>query len=388
VAKRVIIVGATGSIGRQALDVILSRPGDFEVAGLSAQRDEAGLRSAAAPFPGARLALSGEGPRLEGIELRGREGLEELIRGIGADLVVNGAAGAGGLYPSLAALESGADLALANKESVVMAFGLLEAAAKASGSVILPVDSEHAALFRLLSLLGEEGAEELLITASGGAFRDRPLEELESLAPDEAASHPNWSMGRKITIDSATMANKGLEVIEASRLFGMPPERIKVLIHPQSLVHALVRARDGSLYAQASEPDMRVPIQNALTWPEVLPCPFGRLELAGRSLEFREPDPARYPMLGLAYAALASGEGATVAYNAADEIAVAAYEMGLIGFTHIARVVGEVLDRGWPFRAGGLTSILSIDATAREAARVAVQDLGPDGADHRGGRAP
>jgi 1-deoxy-D-xylulose-5-phosphate reductoisomerase len=291
-----------------------------------------------------------------------------MIRELSADIVVNGAAGAGGLVPSIAALESGKALALANKESIVMAWSLLESAALASGCKILPVDSEHSALFRLLSLLGGETVAELLITASGGAFRDRPLADLERATPDEAASHPNWSMGRKITIDSATMANKGLEVIEASRLFAMPPERIKVLIHPQSLVHALVRARDGSLYAQASEPDMRVPIQNALTWPEVLPCDFGRLDLVGRSLDFREPEAARYPLLGLAYAALADGEGATVAYNASNETAVAAYEAGRIRFTDIARVVGRVLEHGWPSRSGSLESIFTLDAMARETA--------------------
>lgn len=366
--KRVIVVGATGSIGSQTIDVLLSRPEEFEVVGLSAHIDEAGLLAAARPFPRARLALSGAPPTSSAIRLQGRSGLEELLRGECADLVVNGAAGSGGLYPSLVALESGSDLALANKESIVMAWPLLAAAAKTSKRHILPIDSEHSALFRLLSLLGSEGAEELVITASGGAFRDRPLEELPFVSADEAAAHPNWHMGRKITIDSATMANKGLEVIEASRLFGMEPDRIKVLIHPQSLVHALVRARDGSLYAQVTEPDMRVPIQAALTWPDVAPCPFGRLELAGKSLEFRTPDSARYPLLGLAYEALAAGEGATVAYNAADEVAVAAFEEGRIPFTGIASLVAAVLKYRWPSRTGDLTSILKLDAEARAVA--------------------
>jgi len=368
-AKRVIVVGATGSIGRTTIEVVRSMPDLFDIVGLSAHRDEDGLIAAARSFPAAALALSGARPKRDSIRFCGREGLDTMIRELSAEIVVNGAAGAGGLYPSLTALESGKDLALANKESVVMAWPLLEAAAKASGCRILPVDSEHAALFRLLSLLGEERPDELLITASGGAFRDWPLADLANAKPDEAASHPNWRMGRKITIDSATMANKGLEVIEASRLFRMPPERIKVLIHPQSLVHALVRARDGSLYAQASEPDMRIPIQNALTWPRVLPCRFGRLDLVGRSLDFKEPDAARYPLLGLAYDALADGEGATVAYNAANEAAVAAYETGHIRFTDIARIVERVLQMEWPSRAGGLESILVFDALAREAAK-------------------
>jgi len=298
-----------------------------------------------------------------------------MIRELEADIVVNGAAGSGGLAPSIAALESGADLALANKESVVMAWSLLASLSQVSGSRILPVDSEHAALFQLRQRIGVGEIEELIITASGGAFRDRPLGELASVSPNEAASHPNWSMGRKITIDSATMANKGLEVIEASRLFGFPPERIKVLVHPQSLVHALVRTRDGSLYAQVSEPDMRVPIQNALTWPEARPCPFGRLELAGRVFEFREPEAARYPLLGLAYEALAAGEGATIAYNAANEVAVAAFEVRRIAYPGIAIVVAKSLAGPWPSRAVELGSIFDIDGRARASAEAAVREI-------------
>ena len=185
------------------------------------------------------------------------------------------------------------------------------------------------------------------------------------VTPDEAAAHPNWSMGRKITIDSATMANKALEVIEASRLFNVSGSKVKVLLHPQSIVHALVRTMDGTLYAQLSEPDMRVPIQNALTWPDTLPCPFGRLELAGRSLDFIKVDPNRYPLLGLAYRALDAGEGATVALNAADEVAVAAFEDHSIGFTDIAKIVEKTIDRPWPTQLAELGSIFDIDRAAR-----------------------
>jgi 1-deoxy-D-xylulose-5-phosphate reductoisomerase len=355
---------------------VSSKPEIFEVVGLSAHRDEAGLREASAPFAGARLCLSGASGKKEGISFFGPSGLEELISGTDADIVVNGAAGSGGLKPSLAALSCGKDLALANKESVVMAWPLLEAAAHGSGSRILPVDSEHAALFQLLSKVGKDEVNELVITASGGAFRDRPLAELASVSPDEAASHPNWSMGRKITIDSATMANKGLEVIEASRLYDFKPEAVRVLVHPQSLVHALVRTRDGSLYAQLSEPDMRVPIQNALTWPDCIPCPFGRLELAGRSLEFLEPEAERYPLLGLAYAALASGESGPIVYNAADEIAVEAFEKRVIGYLDIARVVEATLRGPWPSRVADLGSIFDVDEAARDRARAIVREIG------------
>ncbi len=372
--KRIVLIGATGSIGRQTLDVIRSNPGLFSLAGASAHRDEAGIRAIAADFPAARLCLSGEAAPSDTVSLRGSTGLEELVRGTEADMVVNGAAGSGGLAPSIAALESGKDLALANKESVVMAWRLLKDAAAASGRNIIPVDSEHAALFQLVGLLGSTAIDELTITASGGAFRDRPIAELASATADEAAAHPNWNMGRKITIDSATMANKGLEVIEAVRLFGFSAERVRVLIHPQSLVHALVRSRDGSLYAQISKPDMRVPIQNALTWPETLPCPFGRLELAGYTLEFRQPQAERYPLLGLAYRALEIGEGGTVAYNAADEVAVEAFERGQIGFLEIAGVVARTMEKAWPSRLDGLESIFDADMSARVAARAAVRE--------------
>ena len=380
--KRVIVVGATGSIGRQTLEAVAAYPDRFQVVGLAANRSAAALLAAAAPWPGAALALADAGlagdtteEAPERVAYRGEEGLLSMIRETEADLVVNGAAGAAGLAPSLAALESGKDLALANKESVVMGWGLLKAAAARHGRAILPVDSEHAALFQLINRVGSAEVDELVITASGGAFRDRPLSELGAVRPDEAAAHPNWSMGRKISIDSATMANKGLEVIEASRLFGVEPGRVKVLIHPQSLVHALVRARDGSLYANASEPDMRLPIMNALAWPEALACPFGRLELSGRVLEFRSPDPERYPLLGLAYAALAAGEGATVAYNAADEAAVAAYESGALGFLDIARVVEQTLSASWPGSLPSLDEVLEADRAARREAAAAIKEI-------------
>jgi 1-deoxy-D-xylulose-5-phosphate reductoisomerase len=372
--KRILIVGATGSIGRQTLDVIESMPEDYLVVGLTAHRDEDGLLSAAAPYPDAALALSGARASSPRVRYSEQEGLEELIRSSDADMVVNGAAGSGGLIASLAALESSCDLALANKESVVMAWPLLKAAADKSGAAIIPVDSEHAALFQLMRLWSRDEIVEVIITASGGAFRDRPIDRLASVDPDEAASHPNWSMGRKITIDSATMANKGLEVIEAARLFDIPPARIRVLVHPQSMVHGLVRRRDGSLYAQISDPDMRLPIQNALAWPESRPSPFGRLDLAGKSLEFRDPDPERYPMLNLAYLALELGDGAAVAYNAANEGAVAAFEARELPFPDIHRIVAISLDLPWPTRLGDLRSIFEVDAAAREAAAKAIRE--------------
>lgn len=366
--KRLVILGATGSIGRQTLDLVREFPDSLEVVGLAANRDARGLLEAAAPFPGARLALASAAAGNEAAATRnlaiGAEALLDLAAETDADIVVNGIAGSAGLAPSIAALESGKDLALANKESVVMGYCLLEAAARGSGSTILPVDSEHAALFQLLRHIPE--ADRLVITASGGAFRDRPLAELAGVGPDEAAAHPSWKMGRKISIDSATMANKGLEVIEASRLFHVGPGKIEVLIHPQSVVHALVRSPDGSFYANMAEPDMRLPILAALSYPDAQASPFGRLDFSGLTLDFRKPEAARYPMLGMAYDALGSGYGATIAYNAADEVAVAAFEKGKLGYLGIPDLVEGCLGRNWPVGVGSLAEVMEIDQEARE----------------------
>lgn len=352
--KRIVVLGATGSIGSQTLDIAREFPDRYEVVGLSANRDARGLEKAAASFPEARLALASAGPGA----------ILDLVTETRADIVLNGIAGSAGLAPSIAALECGKDLALANKESVVMGYCLLETAAARSGASILPVDSEHAALFQLLRHIPE--ADRLLITASGGAFRDRDLADLGKVSPDEAAAHPSWKMGRKISIDSATMANKGLEVIEASRLFHVAPARIEVLIHPQSVVHALVRSPDGSFYANMAAPDMRLPILAALSHPEALASPFGHLDFSGLSLDFRKPEALRYPMLGLAYEALAKGYGATIAYNAADEVAVAAFEGDQIGYLDIAVLVERCLARDWPVDVAGLSDVVEIDRAARE----------------------
>ncbi len=361
--KRLIVLGATGSIGRQTLDVARAFPDMFEVVGISAFRDRTGLNSLAREFRPAKSFLPAQTEATLSNEMSGP--LCAFVTETEADMVVNGISGSAGLAPSLASLASGKDLALANKESVVMGYSLLKAHAKRSGKSIIPVDSEHAALFQLTSRVGVDQICELVITASGGAFRDMPLELLESVSPEQASSHPTWSMGRKITIDSASMANKGLEVIEAVRLFDFHPSRVKVLIHPQSFVHALVRTTDGSLYAQISGPDMRLPIQNALTWPEQFPCAWGNLNLAGACLEFRDPDPKRYPLLGLAYRAVESGEGHTVAYNAANEVAVAAFEMGRIRFTDIPCIVEAALSCDLPSRLADIGSIFEIDSLSR-----------------------
>lgn len=378
-SRKVIVLGATGSIGRQTLECIeaanLRRPGSFIVVGLSANRNLPDLRAAATRFPGAKLALdSADASGTNNIDYSGAGASSALLGDVEADLAVNGIAGAAGLVASLAALSSGKNLALANKESVVMGYSHLEALAKKNGRFIVPVDSEHAALFQLVSRLGSASIMELSITASGGPFRNSSAEELKTISPDEAARHPVWKMGRKISIDSATLANKGLELIEAVRLFGLPEETVKVLIHPESIVHALVRTKDGALYAHISSPDMRLPIDIALHWPEEVDSAYGALDLAGKTLHFEAPDTFRFPMLALARSAVKIGEAATIAYNAANEIAVASFEEGRIGFTQISDIVEAVLKEDWAFPVPDTGSIFEIDTRARSHAQLAVME--------------
>jgi len=353
------VLGATGSIGKSALDVI-ARSGGFEVALLSAHSDGEGLAAAAGAWPGARAVLSGAPG--------GRERLLESIALCGADVVVNGISGAAGLEPSLAAIEAGSDLALANKETLVMAGELAMRRAREKGARIIPVDSEHSAVFRLLEAHGREGAEEIILTASGGPFWGLSLEEMAKAQPSDALAHPTWSMGAKISIDSASMANKGLEVIEAARLFGFPPGKIKVAVHPQSIVHAMVRMRGGAVYAQLSRPDMRLPIHEALHPGEEREAGFGRLEFDFLTLEFFPPDARRFPLLALAYEAAEKGGLYPCAYNAANEAAVAAYLSRRIGFIDIGRVTGHVLEGDWSARDPCAAQIIEADARARAAA--------------------
>jgi 1-deoxy-D-xylulose-5-phosphate reductoisomerase len=335
--------------------VVRAHPGDFEVVLLSANSRAGELEKLGAAFPGARLVLGAE--------------LLSAIGEAGAEITVNGIAGAAGLAPSLASLKAGSALALANKETVVMAYPLVKAAA--GGLPIIPVDSEHAAVFKLLEAQGREAVAEIILTASGGPFRLYSRERLRGVKAADALAHPTWNMGPKITVDSATMANKALEVIEAVRLFDMEPERVKVVIHPQSVVHSLIRMIDGALYAQLSRPDMRLPIQEALYWPDTVPSPFGALDLPGLSLDFEEPDGERFPMLPLGYEAARQGGLYPCAFNGANEEAVAAFFRGQAGFLDIPDLVHYVLERDW----GGtmdLESVMDTDRKSREitAARI------------------
>jgi 1-deoxy-D-xylulose-5-phosphate reductoisomerase len=376
--KRAAILGATGSIGKSALEVIRRSCEDFEIVLLSAHTRAGALRELGKEFPKAILALSGPAagtPEAEGFPFSGPEGLLRAIAEAGAGITVNGISGAAGLRPSLAAIQAGSDLALANKETVVMAGPELFALAREKKVKILPVDSEHSAIFHLIEAHGADRVEEILLTASGGPFRKLPAEALEKVTAKEALAHPTWNMGPKITVDSASLANKGLEVIEAVRLFNMPPEKITVLIHPQSVVHSLARMKDGAVYAQLSRPDMRLPIHEALYWPETRPSPFGALDFRGLSLDFEAPDRERFPMLDLAYKAVREGGLYPCVYNGANEEAAAAFLEGRIGFLDIPRIVEYVLNRGFrppesaPDRKGDSAGIIEAVFAADKAAR-------------------
>ncbi|MDR1617593.1 MAG: 1-deoxy-D-xylulose-5-phosphate reductoisomerase [Treponema sp.] len=362
--RRIALLGATGSIGKSVLQVIRAAnaaAGDdaFEVILLSAHTGREALAPLGDEFPGARLVLSGaEGPAA----------LTDAIGELRPDITVNGIAGAAGLLPSVAAIRAGSDLALANKETVVMAGDIILPLAAEKKVRVLPVDSEHSAIFNLLNAHGREGVEELILTASGGPFRKLGRGEMERVRPADALAHPTWKMGPKITIDSASMANKGLEVIEAVRLFGFPPEKVKVLIHPQSVVHSMIRMKDGAVYAQLSGPDMRLPIHEALCHPAVKGSSFGTLDFDALTLEFEKPDFERFPMLPLAWGAIRRGGLYPCVYNAANEAAAAAFLSGKAGFLDIPVIVGYVLNMKWE---GSGT------AAGRETGRSGVPRYGP-----------
>jgi len=372
--KRLIILGSTGSIGESTLAVVRSLGDSFRVVALSCKKRRVRLAEQAGEFHPESASIVDDGRDFvvegqPGLRVyRGSEGLLRLVEETDADIVVNGIAGASGLLPSLAALRSGKDLALANKESLVMAGVLVQREAIAQGRNVLPVDSEHAALFSMLQCQAADEVSELILTASGGAFRDLPFAELSRVRFADALRHPTWKMGAKITVDSATMANKGLEVIEAHRLFGIALARIRVLIHPQSLVHSLVRTVDGTLHAELSTPDMRIPIQNALTFPAVRANEVSALDLIGKGLTFLPVDPVKYRMLDLAYQAADLSAAHPIVYNAANEVAVAAFMEDAIPFTAISAVVEDVLEAVDGSEPSSVEGVLAIDAEARRRA--------------------
>jgi 1-deoxy-D-xylulose-5-phosphate reductoisomerase len=376
--KRLAILGSTGSIGVQALDVVSRTPGRFEVVGLAAGRNAERLVEQARLFRPAVVALADPAAARRARELLGRDG-PEVLEGDGGvaqvasmaeiDLVLAAISGGAGLRSTAAAIEAGKAVGLANKESMVLAGELLVARAAKKGAPILPVDSEHSAIFQ--SLAGHNHAEvrRLLLTASGGPLRQVAARDLDAVTPAQALKHPNWSMGAKVTIDSATLMNKGLEVIEARWLFDIDPRRIDILVHPESIVHSMVEYIDGSVVAQLGVSDMRGPISYALAHPERLCLDLPPLDLSrlGR-LTFEPPDPARFPAFTLAYRALEMGGSAPAALSGADEAAVAAFLAGRCSFSHIARVCEEVLDAHVPERIGSVEHALEASEWGRREA--------------------
>jgi 1-deoxy-D-xylulose-5-phosphate reductoisomerase len=374
------ILGATGSIGSSTLDVVSRHRDRYSLFALSANGSAEPLlelcrvhRPRYAVLSGARAdaALAGRFKECGTELLFGPQALEQVATDSRCDMVMAAIVGAAGLASTLAAARAGKRVLLANKEALVMAGPLLVRAAADAGTRLLPVDSEHNAVFQCLS--DEKSVRRIVLTASGGPFRTAPVDSLETVTPAQACAHPNWVMGRKISVDSATMMNKGLEVIEARWLFGVAPRAIDVVIHPQSIVHSLVEYVDGSLIAQLSTPDMRVPIAYALAWPERIASGAPPLDLAAlKSLSFEPPDERRFPCLPLAYAALEQGGTAPALLNAANEVAVDAFLAGRLRFTGIASVIARTLDSVAPTAAADLDTILAADAAARRAAAALV----------------
>ncbi len=381
--KRVTILGATGSVGSSTLDLIERNPDAFETVALTANCDVERLADVSIRTR-AKLAVVADGTclpalreRLAGTGIEARAGPEAVCDAArsGADWTMAAIVGTAGLKPVMAALESGGTVALANKESLVSAGAVMTAAARAHGTTLLPVDSEHNAVFQCLDRTAPESVRRIVLTASGGPFRETPIEAMRGITPAQAVAHPNWSMGAKISVDSATLMNKGLELIEAFHLFPVRADQLDVLVHRQSVIHSMVEYVDGSVLAQLGSPDMRTPIAYALAWPERMESPSERLDLAriGR-LDFEEPDLVRFPALGLAREALAAGGARPAILNAANEIAVAAFLSGRLNFLEIAAIVADTLARYDPAAPESLDAVLAIDAEARARAAERVKD--------------
>lgn len=381
--KKLAILGSTGSIGRQALEVAAALPAEIQVTALAAGSNVELLADQAKKFRPRVVAVADPAKREElekrlageKIEvLAGREGLMAVAEWDESSIVLVAIVGFAGLEPTLGAIRRGKNIALANKETLVTAGHLVMAEAEQRGVQILPVDSEHSAIFQCLHAGRREEVQRLLLTASGGPFNTLNKGELRRVTAKEALQHPNWSMGAKITVDSATLMNKGLEVMEARWLFGIELEQIEVVVHPESLVHSLVEFIDGSVIAQLGRPDMRLPIQYALTYPRRLAAPWPRLDLVGRKLTFLPPDTERFPALRLAREAALTGGTAPTVLNSANEVAVAAFLAGRLSFPGIAELVERVLDAHEVQPDPDLEQVLAADAWARERSRLWVAE--------------
>lgn len=378
--KKLAILGSTGSIGVSTLEVVSAHPDLFRVVAMTAgynldlllsqiESYQPEIVAVVTPESAARLRemIGSAGPEI----VSGVEGLIACATHPDAEMVVSAIVGAAGLVPTIAAIESGKDIALANKETLVTAGELVMQAVKDKGVQLFPVDSEHSAIFQSLEGHRDRDVRRLILTASGGPFRDLTPEALRDVSLDDALNHPNWSMGRKITIDSATMMNKGLEVIEARWLFDLPGEQIDVHIHPQSIVHSMVEYIDGSVMAQLGIPDMKGPIAYALSYPERIPLDLPPLDLCKiGSLTFREPDPDLFPCLSLAYQALAAGDSFPAVLNAANEVAVEAFLSGQIAFTGISTIIQGTIDQHEATKLNHIDNVLRVDRWARETAQM------------------
>ena len=376
--RKIAILGATGSIGKSTLDLIERNPDRFEITAVTAATNVE-LLADVVRRTGARLAVVSDESRysdlaelLVGTNCRAAAGEGALAEAAAceADLVIAAIVGCAGLRPTMAAVESGKTVALANKEALVTAGALMTDAASASGSTLLPIDSEHNAIFQCLAGSHEDDVSKIVLTASGGPFRTASIETIDAATPAQAVAHPNWSMGAKISVDSATLMNKGLELIEAHYLFGLPSNQLEVVIHPQSVIHSMVEFVDGSVLAQLGSPDMRIPIAYALAWPARMETPAQRLDLAtvGR-LDFEVPDLERFPALRLARESLEAGGAAAIVLNAANEVAVSSFLGGHIRFPDIAALVQEALSSASYDAPSSIGDILEIDRATRERVR-------------------
>ena len=359
--KRVLVLGCTGSIGTNAINIAKNMPEDFKICGLQAH-------SASSKKKLKEMAEAFSCPSLLTCEDNSKEAFQKLIEESKPDIVVNGIAGASGLLPSKIVLENKIDLALANKETIVMAGPLIKALSRKTGAKLLPVDSEHSAIFNLVNQCGRENIAKIIITASGGPFREYSLEELKNVTLEQALNHPTWKMGKKITIDSSTLANKGLEVIEAAYLFDAKAQDIQVVVHPQSLVHSLVQTKDGMLYAQISDPDMKHPIFGALTWPENKETYLEPFSLFDKTMTFYKPRTDVFPLLDYAFECVKKGLGYTIAFNAANEVAVAAFLQKKIAYLDIAKTVRAVLDKDFSAAPDDFDAVFECDSRARKLA--------------------
>ena len=379
--KAISLLGSTGSIGTQTLDIVEHHPDQFRLVGIAAGSNVALLAQQVMQFKPEIVALCDESklPELKAaiadldpqpIIVAGEAGVVEVARYGDAEAVVTGIVGCAGLLPTLAAIEAGKDIALANKETLIAGGPVVLPLAKKHGVKLLPADSEHSAIFQCLQGVPKEGLKRILLTASGGAFRDWPTEDLPKVTMADAIKHPNWSMGRKITVDSATLMNKGLEVIEAHYLFGMDYDKIDIVIHPQSIIHSLIELQDTSVLAQLGWPDMRLPLLYALSWPERIYTDWEPLDLVkAGDLTFRDPDHDKYPCMDLAYAAGRAGGTMTAVLNAANEQAVALFLEEKIHYLEISKVIEQVCDRHRTDlnSAPNLEEILAVDQWARTA---------------------